>query len=268
MRTVTSFWFCSLYYARSLRDHEDLASRAAGLLNTPSMRAFRRVATSKNGRETEYGRNSPELLLKHLQRPDAHAVWLDSGRSGKLESHGWITIALGYKPDADILATMRANFVVPYVADEREAVLDVFCGLAEILDAAYGATSVEPSFDTASNAAVASRPSAADAPTYTVMTEDRIRYRNAPAYLRNQIHHSIGGPEWGTFLGPGHLARLPPDTLASGAFHQVRPLAHGGAFLRLSEDPMDAQTDAILGMVARARAALEPIVMDVSSVRI
>lgn len=262
------FWFCHLRYARSPRDHDDLARRVASLLNVPVMRALRRVAVTINGRETDHGPNSPELVSKHLQNPAGRGAWFDSGRSSKLESQGWIETALGYEPDADIVATLRAYVVVPYVADEREEVLDVFCDLAEILEAAYGTTSVEPSFDTAHNAALVSRPSAADLPTYTVMTDDRIRYRRTPGFLTNQIHHSIGGPEWGTFLGPGHLARLPPDTLASGAFHQVRPLAHGGAFIRLSEDPMDAQTDAILGMVARARAALEPIVIDVSSVRI
>lgn len=268
MRTVKPFWALSLSHARSLRDDDDRARRAARLLNVPAMRAFRRVATSKNGRETEHGRNSPEVLLNHLMRPGAHGVWLDSGRSGELDSHGWIQIGLGYVPDADMLAPMSSYFTLPYVAEELEAVLDVFCELAEIFDAAYGATSVEPSFQSGQNAAMLTRPTAADLPTYTVMTPDRIRYRRFPAYLANQVHHSIGGPDWGTFLGPGHLAGLPPETLKSSAFHSVRPLAHGGAFLRLSEDPLDAHTDAILGLVARARAALAPIVVDVSSVRI
>lgn len=262
------YWFCSLYHARSLRDNDDLARRAASLLTVPAMRALRRVAVTLKGRETEHGHNSPELVLKHLQHPEGRGAWFDSGRSGKLESQGFITTALGYKPDADIVATMCSYLVIPYVSEEREAVLDVFCGLAELLDAAYGATSVEPSFDTAHNAALASRPSSADAPTYAVMTDDRIRYRNAPAYLRNQIHCGIGGPEWGTFLGPGHLARLPAATLSSGAFHHVRLLAHGGAFIRLSSDPMDAQSESIIALVANARAALEPILMDVSAVRL
>lgn len=269
VRSVKPFWFCSLYHARSLRDHDEPARRAASALNVPVMRALRRVATSTNGRETEHGRISPEMLLKHLRRPAAHGVWLDSGRSGEIESIGWITTGLGYKPDADIVATMSSYFVVPYVADEREAVLDVFCGLAEIFDAAYGSTSVEPSFQTAHNAACASRPSAEDSPTYTFMTPDRIRYRRTPGFLANQIHHSIGGPEWGTFLGPGHLARLPAAALSSGAFHHVRPLSHGGAFIRLSSDPMDAQSESILALVANARAALEPIVLhDLSEVRL
>lgn len=262
------FWFCRLDHARSLRDHEDAARRVANLVNVPVMKALRRVAVTIKSREAEHGPNSPELVLKHLQNPKGRGAWFDSGRSGKLESQGWIETALGYKPDADIVATLQAYFVVPYVAEEREAVLDAFCSLAEALEAAYGAAGVEPSFQTAHNAAIATGPTAADIPTYKVMTPDRIRYRRTPAFLANQIHCGIGGPEWGTFLGPGHLARLPADTLASNAFYSVRPLAHGGAFIRLSEDPMDAQTDAILGMVARARAALEPIVVDVSSVRI
>ena len=43
------YWFCSLYHARSLRDHEDLARRVASLLNAPVMRALRRVAGSIKG---------------------------------------------------------------------------------------------------------------------------------------------------------------------------------------------------------------------------
>ncbi len=263
------FWALGLSHACSLRDDEARARRVASLLNAPAMRAFRRVATSTNGRETEHGPNSPELLLKHLMRPGAHGVWLDSGRSGELDSHGWIQIGLGYTPDADVLAPMSSYFTLPYVSEEREAVLDVFCGLAEVFDAAYGATSVEPSFESGRNAAMTTRPAAADLPTYTVMTPDRIRYRRFPGYIANQVHRSIGGPDWGTFLGPGHLARLPPDWLKSDAFYSVRPLAHGGAFVRLSDDPLDAHTDGILGMVERARAALEPIVLnDLSEVRL
>lgn len=265
---VKPFWFCVLYHARSLRDDEDRARRAADLLNVPAMRAFRRIAVTIKSRETEHQPNSPEQLAKHLRHPEARGVWLDSGRSGDLDALGIITMALDFKPDVDIPAQMYSYLVLPYVAHDREAVLDVFCSFAELLEGAYGAASVEPSFQTAHNAALAARPSADDTPTYTVMTPDRVRYRKAPAYLFNEIHHGIGGPEWGTFLGPGHLARLPPATLASNAFHSVRPLAHGGAFVRLSEDPLDAQSDAILALVANARAALEPIVLDVSDVRI
>ena len=269
VRAVKPFWALSLCHARWVRDDDDRARRAASLFNRPVMRAFRRAASSMNGRETGYGRNSPELLLKQLQRPGAHGVLLDSGRSGEIAANGWLQLGLGYEPDADMLAPMSSYFTFPYVADEREAVLDVFCELAETLEAAYGAASVEPSFNSGQNAAMITRPAAEDLPTYTVMTPDRIRYRRTPGFLANQIHRGIGGPDWGTFLGPGHLARLPPDTLKSSAFYQVRPLAHGGAFIRLSDDPLVAHTDAILGLVDRARAALDPIVIhDLSDVRL
>ncbi len=268
VRTVTSFWFCSLHHARSVRDDDDRARRVASVLNVPAMRSFRRVAVTVKARETEHRPNSPEQLRKHLQHPVARGVVLDSGRSGEPIADGTIQTALDYKPDADIVAPMTAHLVLPYVADDREAVLDVFCSLAEILESAWGATSVEPSFQTASNATGAAGPSSADAPTYTVMTPDRIRYRRTPGFCVSEIAHGIGGPEWGTFLGPAHLARLPPATLTSDAFHHVRPLAHGGAFIRLSTDPMDAQSESILALVANARAALEPILLDISSVRL
>ena len=102
-----------------------------------------------------------------------------------------------------------------------------------------------------------------------LMTPERLRYRRMPDLRGEFITESIGGPEWGTILGPGHVARLSLDALrASGAFYEVRELAHGGAFVRLSEDPMDTRSLGIVDMVARGRDVLAPICMNVDDIPI
>ena len=102
-----------------------------------------------------------------------------------------------------------------------------------------------------------------------LMTAERLRYRRMPHHREEFITDSIGGPEWGTILGPGHVARLSLDELRrSGAFYEVRELGHGGAFVRLSEDPMDTRSLAIVDMVTRGREALASICMNVDDIPI
>ena len=94
-------------------------------------------------------------------------------------------------------------------------------------------------------------------------------YRRAPWALPRQIEDGIGGPEWGTFLGPKHVERVSLERLsASAAFTQVRPLKHGGVYLQLSQDAADAQSPAIDDLVAAGRAALDGIAFDVSELAV
>jgi len=71
--------------------------------------------------------------------------------------------------------------------------------------------------------------------------------------------------EWGTFLGPRHLARLDLGTVkASGAFARVVELDEGLAYLQVSEDPAEDLTEGFEGKLVAARAVLAPVLMDMS----
>ncbi len=74
--------------------------------------------------------------------------------------------------------------------------------------------------------------------------------------------------EWGTFLGPGHLARLDLGQVrASGAFARVVELAAGQlVYLQVSEDPTEDLTEGVEAKLQEARRALAPVLMDVSGI--
>ena len=142
--------------------------------------------------------------------------------------------------------------------------------LAETLEAAFGIISLESSYQSAHTIALGGvGVEMSERGPGKLMTPERLRYRRMPHYRDEFITEYIGGPEWGTILGPGHVARLSLDDVrASGAFYDVRELAHGGAFVRLSEDPMDTRSLAIVDMVARGREALATICMNVDDIPI
>jgi hypothetical protein len=260
---------CALHHARSVRDDQTAIERAAEILTRPCFAALRRAAIRVGDREMQDQASGPTVLAEMLSDPKAHAVVLDSGRSGELIAKAVMEVGLSYKPDADIPAPMTSYVVVPYDAASSDAALDAFCELAGLVSAAHGMVSAEPSYATAHAAALAGKPAEEDRERYRAMTENRIRYRKAPVFHRKKIDVGIGGPEWGTCLGPKHVAQLSLETLrASGAFFEVRELSYGGAFLRLTKDPMDAQSDRIVELVERARAALAPIALDVSDVNV
>ena len=172
-------------------------------------------------------------------------------------------------PDASVVAPLLSYVIVPYEPDHGAAQVAGLVALAEVVRPVWGMMSVEPSYDIAQLAALAKGPPRDQRGTFPLLTEDRIRYRRAPWHHDKQIDRGIGGPEWGTFLGPRHLEKLSlEDVRSSGAFAQVHLLAYGGAFLQLTGDPSDSQSERIVDLVARGRVALSAITLDVSAVRL
>lgn len=248
---------------------EGATRRLSKLLTQPALAALKRVWYRVKDKEKAHESATQAQVFEYLRLPDAHAVGLDSGRGGDLVAAASFEIATPHTPDPDVVAPLLSWLVVPYDPEQRDALLNAFVGIAEVLRSVWGMTSVEANFDVAQLAALAKGPPRDQRAAYPLLTDDRIRYRRSPWYFDKKIDRAIGGPEWGTFLGPGHLETISAEKLRrSGAFFEVRELATGGAFLRLSEDPIDAQDDGILGLVTKGRAALEPIVLDVSAVKL
>jgi len=97
------------------------------------------------------------------------------------------------------------------------------------------------------------------------MREREARYRK-----RELRGTHLSGPEWGTFLGAQHLAKLDLEAVrGSGAFARIVEVAHGRlAFLQVTTDPEDDLRDDFEDKLVAARAALAPIAMDLSDVNL
>lgn len=256
-----------LYIVASFRHHNSARERASALadvLTSPALGALKRTWYVVKDRDKGYTAATSEAVVVHLTNPEAHAVGLDSGRGGDLVATAMFDVALPYTPDAGIVPQLTSYAVVPYEAGAAGSLVDAFVSIAEILRPIWGMIAVEPDFGVAHKAALESGPPKDRRTRFPHITDERIRYRLAPWFYRAQIDEGIGGPEWGTFLGPKHLEKLPLDKLrASGAFARVRDLSYGGALLQLSDDPADAAGERIIELVSKGRSALGPVLLDV-----
>ncbi|MDQ3363941.1 MAG: hypothetical protein M3680_00715 [Myxococcota bacterium] len=73
--------------------------------------------------------------------------------------------------------------------------------------------------------------------------------------------------EWGTFLGPGHVARVDVVKLRdSRAFERVVEVSPSLVYLQVTADPRDDLTGELETKLPEARAALDIVQMDISDV--
>ncbi|HEY0252366.1 MAG TPA: hypothetical protein VGC41_12615, partial [Kofleriaceae bacterium] len=79
----------------------------------------------------------------------------------------------------------------------------------------------------------------------------------------DQIATELSGVEWGTFLGPGHVARVDLEVLrASGTFDRVVELVPGRlGYLQVTADPTDDLEAAIEAKLIAARHAVSTILL-------
>lgn len=95
----------------------------------------------------------------------------------------------------------------------------------------------------------------------------RFRERRGRGHYDDRLVAELAGVEWGTFLGPGHLARLDLDQVrASGAFACIREVTPQLAYLQVSDDPADDLTEGLETKLQAARRALAPLLMDVTGI--
>ena len=152
---------------------------------------------------------------------------------------------------------MRSYGAIPYDPAHPLDIVEGFLSLATALEAFSGYICVESGWAAAEIAALGMRrkPPPSDFPR-------RAQEREAHARYFERRETQIAGPEWGLFLGPGHLARVTPDP---AVFPVIRDVGRGKLCL-LSDNPEDALTAAFDVRLDAARQALAPILMDVSEV--
>jgi hypothetical protein len=252
-------------YALALVDDEHAARRVAEVLYRPAFAALARAgalrtAKGEKHRWLGYSETTPEHVTSLLLDRANTALALDSGRSGARTASA--QIESGAHAHLTGPAPESAYVVVPLRADQQDELIAGFCDLVAALAVRSAAIATEPSYDLAHRFALSTR-----AKPRAGMSERRQRERRCLGWHRELIDTQLSGPEWGTFLGPGHLARIDVGELrASGVFHRVVDVAPELVFLQLTADPADDLTDAFEAKLDRAREVLAPLLMDISAV--
>lgn len=264
---MSGFFVATYLHGTSPRDNAQAAQQIARLLRSPVLAKLSRMYLQVGDRDLGHKPVTESVLVEDLTGPGPHAIALDNGR-GTLEAIAAIQLAPPYASGTDSSSPLVSFLVVPYVEAAKTELIDTAVALTEALRPVWGMMSVEPTLAIAHQAALHMGPQKDERARHSQLTDDRMRYRRAPFVYDSKIAHAIGGPEWGTLLGPKHLEKLSLAAVrASGAFAEIRELASGGAFLAVSRDPGDALSDAIIELVAAGRRALEPILLDVSAIK-
>src|SRR5262249_35034935 len=125
--------------------------------------------------------------------------------------------------------------------------------LARIVRAAAGFIALEPKLGFAQEVALGGfRPR-----ERAGVSEQRFRERRGRSWHDDRLATELAGVEWGTFLGPGHLARLDVGQVrAPGAFARVIEITPQLAYLQVSENPTDDLTEGFEAKLQAARHAL------------
>ena len=240
-------------------DSEETAAQIAEILCRPCFRDCTRVNWGRRERWSGYEKKTPALIRDYIFDKQNDLVRLDSGRKGELNAG--VNIDTGVIRIGGIAPTSRVAVPCPSdTADLEKAA----CDLALALRTALGAVTVWPNYNWAEKFAYGSSLTPEQA---REMGLSELRHKEWRLQGRDQVQvdTEISGPEWGLFLGPGHLQKLPIAALrASGAFAEVRELGDNRAFLRLTDDPRDALAPDFEARLDRARVALAPILADLS----
>ncbi len=264
---MSGFFVATYLHPTSPRDNAETAERVARLLRRPVLGKLTRMYLQVGDRDLGHKPMTESELIEDLTSPGPHAIAMDNGR-GTLEAIAAIQLALPFSSGPAPSTPLVSFIVVPYVEAVKTSLIDTAVELAEALRPSWGMMSVEPTLAIAHKAALHMGPQKDERARYPQMTDDRVRYRRAPFVHDSKIDRAIGGPEWGTLLGPKHLEKLSLDVVrSSGAFADLRELSFGGAFLAVSANPGDALADQIVELIAAGRRALEPIVLDVSGIK-
>lgn len=233
--------------------------RVAELLMSPCFDRLARVSAQRGDRWVDYAPKSVDAIDSILADRRNSELSLDNGRRGEMVASAAMKNGaregLGEPPHKAYLA-----FPTPV---DLEGATVALLALADALDAGAGFIACEPNYDAGQNVALeGGKPRLRPGVSTRRATARRGRHWH---YKRR--HAELAGPEWGTFLGAAHLARLDIDQVrASGAFVRVELISPRLAYLQVTGDPADDLREDFEARLEAARLALAPILMDLSDV--
>lgn len=250
-------WAVRFFHRRAPAESEEAVSAIADIINRPCFASCTRLSWCRGDRFGGHITKAPEVVRKYLLDPQNEAIRLDNGRTNALAA----SMEIGTNDIRRTGLPLQAFIIVP-LTDDTSSLEEAACDLAGTLRASVGAMSVWPDYDWASRFVHTSSLTEEQARSIGFSARRHREWRIL-ARSQVQIDTEIPGPEWGLFLGPGHLAMLPAATLrTSGVFAEVRDLGEERTFLRMTEQPRDALVPDFEARLDRARGVLEPILAD------
>lgn len=249
-------------FAAALVEDAQRRHRVAEILMHPCFRALERVGAHRGDRWTQHAPKSADAIVAILQDPKNSAVAFDTNRGKELVAGG--EIKNGTRENNQGATRFRGELAFP-VPSDLDTTIDALCELADALDTGAGFIAAEPDFLRAQDVALGG----ANPKLRPGLSTRQAIERRGRDWHQWQRHNELAGPEWGTFLGAEHLARLDIERVRdSGAFKRVVLVSPRLAYLQVTADPTDDLRDDFEVKLQAAREALTPILMDLSDVNL
>ena len=245
-------------------EQPEIRDAVADVLARPAFGSLRRVARGVRGRAVGHAELDRDRIAAYLAGEACDPLILDSGRSGELTALASIDAGRRVTAwDSPGPVPVSSFAILPYDGTHLAEILAAFLDLARALRAVSGFVTVEPTLGMAQTAALVGQLSPRARARHPALTDRHVRERGAAWVYDRELDRRIGGPEWGTFLGAGHLAALPLAELErSGVFARVVVLDEALVFVQLTEDPLDVLDPAFETRLDAARVVLAPIMLD------
>lgn len=258
---TTAAWAIHFDFGTRLVEDSAAARASAEILCRPCFRGFERLF----GYALTLTRPVPpdvESVVAYLSDPNFDAIYMDanqrSGRGALCELPNGVET--WEKPAVPMQYT--AAIAIPYVAREIDEVVRAACDLAACLRAVGGYIAIEPEFSWAWDVALGGFSPRDRAG----LSRQRRFERDLRPRHQERIATELAVLEWGTFLGPGHLARIDLDVVRrSGAFAEVTQISSSLAYLQVTPNPTDDLTDSFEARRLDAREAVAPLLMTLPS---
>lgn len=249
-------------YATSLVADAERRRRVAEILMRPAFASLERVSADRGGRWFDHALKSTEAIAAIVADTRNLALALDTDRGKKLTASAQIKTGTREANSGALPFYGYIAIPAPTSAD-LPTTIAALLDLADELDAGAGFIAAEPTYDAAQKAALGGF----NPPLRPGLSTRQAIERRGRDWHAKQCHAELAGPEWGTFLGAAHLARIDLDQVrASGAFHRVELVSPQLAYLQVTDDPADDLRGDFEEQLQTARAALSPVLMDLNDV--
>jgi hypothetical protein len=217
------------------------------------------VAARTQKEKTDYELATPQKLIELIESGAYFELSLES--VGK-ELENRVSLALHPRPYDQTSCPLACSMAIP-LRYEPQPLVDLVVQLADALGASAGFVALEPTASLAYKLAVGSSiPSGRDG-----LSDNRRRARRGHDKWHEHVSTKIATVEWGTFLGPEHLAQVDLDELrATGAFARVDAVSPTLAFLQITPNPLDDLSGELEQRVLAARNALAQLLIDNSTI--
>ncbi|MBX3155901.1 MAG: hypothetical protein KF773_07875 [Deltaproteobacteria bacterium] len=256
-------WAIRLDFAVALVDDEERCTRVANILVRPCFRELERMSIHRGDRWLEHGPVTVERMVRILRDRSNKDVTFDTKRNREIVATG--EIRNGTYETNEGATRFNSHLVFPLVPADVGEVTAAICELADVLDAGAGFVAVEPTYPVAQELALGGF----DSKPRPGLSRQRMLERRGRDRHQGRRQELLSGPEWGTFLGAQHLEKLDLELVrASGAFERVVRISPRLAFLQVTADPEADGRDGFEQLLVDARAALAPIMMDLSDVNL